>query len=283
MNNTKQHTSVFSYGHKRIPFCYWSNIRRGKKPDVIVFLGAGQVGKIPYWVAERAGPGVVVVAGLPSWESDTAEEKVMDFTKRYALNALRVVHKHFGLQATHVLAESQAAPGILFVAHTLPRRVHNLCLIRPLGFSAAAFGSTTDERLRSFRRRLRRGWLQLPQALLHDPRNLTASLIAMRSLRKDPPNAFNQKFGVGISYDGIDDCRMAADKLHKQGGTFTILLGKKDRLFTVSEVSGTLEEAHIPYINTVVVPRSPHASLATRTSSTILHQALLTLRKNHTA
>lgn len=279
-----KHTGVFRFKDKDIPFHYWSKTDGQAPPDTVLFLGAGQVDKIPYWIARAADPGVVVIGGVPHWETGPNADGIEEFVLQYFSNAFRVALATFGQRSMHLIAESQAAPAAIALVNGTPTSVRNLVLIRPLGFTAASFGNTVEERLRSFRKRIRQNYLQFPHTFWSDPRSLAASLITYRAIRREPSKtSFDKKYGAGISWDATDDCRKAAEKLHKQGGTVTMILGEVDRIFPPHEIRQTLEHYHIKHVGIIILPKTPHASLATKQGRAILRQARAALGTAHAA
>lgn len=278
MKRPHKYTGVFAFAGKDTAFNVWS-IPAEKPPDTIIFLGAGQVGAVPRWVAQAAGEGVVVVDGLPHWEAHPSGKDTADFTTAYARAALTHTLKTFGVSAMHVMAESQAAPGVVILVRDLPDKVRNLALIRPLGFSARALGESDKIRMRTFRRRFFKSALQFSQSLLHDVRNVGIALTMIRVALREPSFvSFNNKYAIGVSYDLLEDCREVAKIQQRKHSSFTLLLGEKDRLFPPKEVSEALASAGIEGVSIQVMPRVGHASLAVRASRTTLKQALHVIR-----
>jgi pimeloyl-ACP methyl ester carboxylesterase len=279
MHNLQKHAGTFTYAKKPIAFSYWSHTKGSDTPDTVLFLGAGQVGKIPYWVAQAAGPGVVVVDGLPHWESDPDKWNIETFARGYVECVFLSVLQQFGLSSMYVMAESQAAPAAVALVASAPAKIRNLVLIRPLGFTVAAYGKTPEERFANFRRRILQTQLQTWHSLISSPRTVQVGLLAYRAIRKEPnKKALYQKYTAGISYDLTEDCRQAANALHRQGSTFTMLLGEKDRIFPAHEILHTLRQANIAHLATLTLPGTPHGSLAVRASKVILDQALRIVR-----
>src|SRR5688572_9566873 len=109
MKQPQQYVRSFRYGGKEISFSFWLTPEDTIHPDIAIFLGAGQVGSIPRWVARSAGPGVVVVDGLPHWESHPSGHDTAQFATAYIQRAFEAIQKEFGLRELNVIAESQAA------------------------------------------------------------------------------------------------------------------------------------------------------------------------------
>jgi pimeloyl-ACP methyl ester carboxylesterase len=219
------------------------------------------------------------VDGLPHWESDPDKWDIEKFSRDYIQSTYKTVLTKFGLSSMHVLGESQAAPGTVLLANTSPNKIRNLALIRPLGFSVDAYGATPEQRYKNFRRRIFLTQLQIWRRLLIEPRYLQISLLAYRAIRREPSQkAIKDKYTAGVSYDLTHHCRSAANKLHAQGGTLIILIGKDDKIFSAAEILATLRKGNIKYVSTVLLPGG-HASLAVRSSKVVLQKALRIVRK----
>lgn len=281
MRRACKYTSSFRYAGKDIPFNFWLVWREGVKPDTVVFLGAGQTGNITRWIAQASGPGELLLwmachIGRHPTGRDTAV-----FSIDYVQAAFKAVLKTFGVSSMNVVAESQAAPAGVILTSSLPKAVQNLVLVRPLGFSARALGDSDLARLRTFRRRIMRTFMQFSQTILHDPRNGAIALIMLRAmLRESSLASFNKKYTVGISYDLIEDCRRVAGIQRRKGQSFTILLGEKDKMFPPQEILAALKEADVNDIVVETVSRVGHSSLAVRSSRTILQRAIDVIRED---
>lgn len=283
MKRPHKYTGTFTFAKKNITFNFWS-VPADTPPDTVVFLGAGQVGNIPRWVAQASSEGVVAVDGLPHWEAHPSGEDTAAFTAAYVQTAFEQVLKTFGVPKMHLMAESQAAPGVVVLARNMPDKVGNLALIRPLGFSAQALGESDKIRMRTFRRRFLKSALQFSQSLLHDVRNASIALTMVRVTLREPSLAsFNKKYAIGVSYDLLEDCWEVAKVQRHKHGSFTLILGERDKLFPPKEIFAALAAAGIEGITIQVVPRVGHASLAVKASRTTLQQAVRAVRKNRPA
>jgi len=271
-----RHTATFTYGAQKIPFHFWMCEGRSK-PDCVIFLGAGQVGVIPRWVAKAAGPGVVVIDGLPHWAVAPDVDAVTAFSTGYIAAAFAAVRKTFAVETLHVIAESQAVPASIIVARTASEHIANVVLVRPLGFSVQAFGASEAMRLRAFRRRILRTMVQLPQSFLHDRRNVGVLATMVRAMLREPNmQTLTKKYGIGISYDALEDCKALARLQAQKRRQCTLLLGAKDKMFPPEEVMKTLKGDEA--ITVHVVPRTTHASLAVRGGAAILRAAIYAAR-----
>ncbi|HSX06587.1 MAG TPA: hypothetical protein VLG92_02610 [Candidatus Saccharimonadia bacterium] len=278
MKRVRRHQGHFSYKNELIAYSFWSNTDDNQEPDVVLLLGAGQTDAIARMVAERAGTGVVVVEGVPHWHADPSAEDIEDFTKLYFESAYQKVASIFSSASMHVLAESQAAPAAIVLSSKL-KGVGNLGLIRPLGFSVQAFGSTTEARLKTFRKRILQSLLQYPQSFLYDPRNLWVGAVITRAMLREASFAsLSKKYAAGISYDSLQDFQHTAQVRHKAGNTISLILGEKDKMFPPEEITTALSSLHIPHVSIVILPSVSHSSLATRGSHKVLAAALKAVR-----
>lgn len=279
MSHIKRHNGRFRYKEKDVEYTFWSNTVSGQKPDTVIFLGAGQTGIIARMVAARAGSGVVVICGVPHWHADANSEDVTRFTKTYFETVYRQVLGVFTLSSMHLLAESQAAPVAILLSITMSAEIKNVTLIRPLGFSVKDFGESMEVRLRTFKKRIRQTLLQYPQSFLYDPRNLAVILVMMRAMLREPSRAsLHSKYGIGISYDSLQDLERAAAIRHQGGRTITIILGEKDKIFPPGEIMTALRKLHIPYVHIIVLSGVSHSPLATRAGTSVLKAALKAVR-----
>lgn len=279
MKSIKKHIGLFSYNGNKIRYSFWSNIEKNSVPDVVIFLGAGSVGTVPRMVAKRAGTGVVVVDGVPHWHADQSGAGIAEFSRSYFLSAYQTILDTFNVASLHIIGESQAAPAPVFLSIASPKSVRNIALIRPLGFTASTFGDSPDARMKSFRKRLLRTYLQLPQSFLHDPRNLLVGLTVIRAMLSEPTiDSLNQKYAAGMSYDLLKECQLAAKLQRDKDNTFTLILSEKDKIFPPGEIIATLESSKIEGIDIVTIPRDTHSSLAVRGSKRALSTALKKVR-----
>lgn len=276
MKQPQQYSRSFRYGDKEIAFNFWLATKDGLPPDTIIFLGAGQVGSIPRWVARSAGSGVIVVDGLPHWESHPSGHDTAQFAIAYVQSAFEVIQKEFGLRELNVIAESQAALATVILARTVPDMIRNVVLARPVGFSVRAFGATDQERLRVFRRRI----LQTAFQLIHHPRNLAIAMIMLRAMLREPSlTALNKKYAVGISYDLSQDYKQVAESQKRKGHSLVILLGDRDRLFPSSEILAAFKALQLDDTSIRIVPKTGHASFATPSSRALLGLAIDIVRE----
>lgn len=279
MKRPQCYTRSFLYGDKKISFNFWLSAEKDLSPDTVIFLGAGQVGSIPRWVARSAGPGVIVVDGLPHWEAHPSGHDTAQFAIAYVQSAFGVIKKEFGLSGLNVIAESQAALATVILARMAPHQIRNIVLARPVGFSVQAFGKTDQERLRVFRRRILRTAFQL----IHHPRNLAIAMIMFRAMLREPNlAALNKKYAVGISYDLLQDYKQVAESQKRKGHSLVILLGDRDRLFPSSEILAAFKALQLDDTPIRIVPKTGHASFATPSSKALLRQAIEIVREKET-
>jgi pimeloyl-ACP methyl ester carboxylesterase len=278
MGKLNRHKRIFVYSQKSIRYTFVSNLTDDQRPDVVIFLGAGEISLITQMVAKRAGAGVVVVDGLPHWHADYETTAIEDFTKRYLANAYVEVLATFAKKSMHVLAESQAALAATALAGTT-KDMGNLGLICPVGFSAQAFGDTKTARLRSFRKRILKTSLQYRQSVLYDPRNFIVGLIILRAMLREPSlTSLAEKYAAGISYDSLEDLRRASSARYHAGSGVYLILGQNDKLFPPTEITFAIDSANIPHVTITIVPSATHSSLATRAGREELSAALRAVR-----
>ena len=268
----QRYTNIFNYGHKKIYYHYWSHID-SSTPDTIIFLGTFQIGKIPKWVAEAAPPGVVVVQGLPHWESHPSARDLKDFSIIYTETVLKNILSMYNLSSANIIAHSQAVPGIIAVGLKNLDCINNLSLMAPLGFTSSIFGNSMKERIATLRLRSFYTLFQFTQSPFYDIRNTYVTLMLLKALLSEKEiGASNKKYAMGLSYNLLEEVSELANKLWNKGKTLTIFLGEKDKIFPPKEVIESLRAAKINHIKTVIIPKLSHSSLAIRGGSEVLKQ-----------
>jgi len=273
-----EHTKVFNYSNKKIYYHYWSHIDNSK-PDTIIFLGTFQIGKIPKWVTKAAPPGVVVVQGLPHWESHPSAQDLKDFSINYSETALKSILSTYKISSVNIIAQSQAVPGAIVAALNNFSSINNISLMAPLGFTSQIFGKTMKERINKLRLRSLYTLFQLSQSPFYDLRNAYICLMLLKAvLSESKIGASDKKYATGLSYDMLEKTRLLADKLWKKGKLLTIFLGEKDKIFPPIEIIESLKTIDTKHIKTVIIPNLSHSSLAIRGSSKILNQIIITTR-----
>jgi len=275
----KRYAGIFSYGQKEISFHYWSYGSQTDHVDTVIFLGTSQLGRIAKWVAGNAPTGTVVVEGLPHKEADRSAHDLKEYARSYTNTAFQAVCKTFNISSAHIIAESQAAPGVIWAALDHVDRIGNVALIAPLGFTAHVLGKTPKERLAELKKRGVRSSLQFTQSPLYDLRNIYLSLLLLHVVLFDAQwKVSGQKYAAGASHDLREDCRRLAKLLRQQGHTLTFILGEKDKLFPPREILTSLKEAGIETFDTTTL-NTAHASLAIRDGKHILATAVKAVRQ----
>lgn len=275
MSTIQKHSGTFRYRSQDIPLVYWSNTDGNVPPDTVIFMGAGQINKAPRWTAESAGSGVVVAEALPHWHVSEKDWDAQEFCIHYQTGVFQDVLRRFGLQSAHLIAESQAGAISVALAHTMPRKVRSLVLVMPLGFTAATYGQTSQERLQTFKKRLLANYLHQIKTPSRDWRRLWFKLDLLRiALREPSLKLLGQKYADGVSSDILSECREVAHIFHQSGKPFAILLGEEDKLFPPDEVLAAMRQAGIKFVKTEILPKVPHISLSARASKPILDRAI---------
>jgi pimeloyl-ACP methyl ester carboxylesterase len=275
----QKHTGTLLYGQKVIPFHFWSHSNDGIAPiDAVIFLGTSQTGRIAKWVAGNAPTGTVVVEGLPHKEADRSAHDLKEFARDYTSAAFLAVLKECNISSAHVIAESQGAPGAIWVALDYVDHVKNVALIAPLGFSAHILGSSPEKRLKELKRRAFQSSLQFAQSPLYNVRNAYLSLLMLNAVLFDAQwKVSGQKYAVGASHDLREDCYKLVDQLRQRGSSLTFILGERDKLFPPAEIVASLKEAGIGPAN-IIILKTSHASLAIRDGKHILRRAIEAVR-----
>lgn len=283
MNNKKlllqKNIGIFRYGKKEIPFCFWAHLSDNTSTiDTVIFLGSGQSGRIVKWAAGNAPTGTVIVEGLPHKLADRSARDLKEFTKQYTEVALLSVTKVFDISSVNVIAESQAAPGVIWTALDHLDKVKNVALIAPLGFTAHTLGDSPKQRLKKLKRRAFLSALQFKQSPLYDVRNFYLGFLMVYVVLHDAKwNVSGQKYAVGASHDVRLEADELANYLHKNGRSLMLILGERDKIFSPHEVMSSVEGMGIKHITTIVLETS-HTSLAIRDGKHILDRAVRAVR-----
>jgi pimeloyl-ACP methyl ester carboxylesterase len=258
-----KYTALFVYQDKKVHVSFYT--RRGVEAtvDTVLFLGTGQVGKIPRWVAANMPAGVAVVEGLPHWESDPSGSDLVAFSHLYTRSAYDAVLKEFGRTSMHIIASSQAAPSATWLANQMPEQVQNVALILPMGFNTAYFGLNDAARFKELLKRALQSMLQKEQSIFSDVRNMYISLTIMKIVFAGIVDGSTvKKYSVGISEDMIEVLRQLSAKQKRLHRKLTIYLGARDKVFPPHEIRQALRDADIRDVSLITVPGISHASLA---------------------
>lgn len=270
----KKHEAYFTYHNKKIPFSFWVHPRE-THPDTVIFLGTGQIKRIPYWVAKAAPAGVVVAEGLPHWHSNPSAEDIASFTQEYTTCVLETILGLYGQDKVNLIAQSQAAPGVLSVANGLKEKVGNIALLLPMGLNTNHLGSTDEERYKELKRRTIKSLLHPEQ---RGPKNVYAgTLLAKIILNGLKDGSTKAKYSKGLSFNALPDL---ARVLKRGKHAVSIFLGEDDILFPASEIQQSLTEAGITNISIKVMPKKSHTSLTTKQSIQMVTQAVRAVRRS---
>jgi len=274
-----KYTTTFTYREKKISVNFYVNKQDGAAVDTVLFLGTGQVGKIPRWVAAHAPAGVVVVEGLPHWESAPNGSDLVAFSNLYTRSAYDAILKTFKCTNMHVIASSQAAPSVLWLVSEAIGQVHNVAFILPMGFNTEYFGMSNVARFKELRKRALLTILQKDQSVFSDIRNMYISFNLMRIILAGISDGSTvKKYTVGISENMTEVLRKFAVQQKRLGHQLTIYVGARDKVFPPHEVRQTLSDADICDVTIITVPDISHASLATRRHQSLLaHSSVLQL------
>ncbi|HSX07354.1 MAG TPA: hypothetical protein VLG11_00485 [Candidatus Saccharimonadales bacterium] len=268
----KRHSRIFRYNGQSIQYCYWTSPGQAEL-DTIIFLGTGQTGSIPKWVASQCPSGVAVVAGAPHWKADASGKDLKDFTIAYTRTSFDRVFADHQLKHVSTIAISQAAPGVIWAAPSRAAQIKALCLIAPLGLTTEFFGGSDAARMRELKRRAYRNFRQLKQSPLYSPRNLYSFLLLIGvRMREAERGASDRKYAEGLSYTIVKDCYQLARQL-----PFYLFLGARDVIFPPNEVHAALERAGKHDIKTTVLPLS-HPTFIARREAKLLRQIIAKVR-----
>lgn len=140
------------------------SIKRNINPTVIVFLGIGQAGYNFRHVSEYTADCVAIVEALPYQKMN--RDKMNDIS----INAVINIVKKIGKKKLTVVAESQAAPAIVYAAQRAPKLFEQIVLLAPLGLNPQIFGDTKKQHRKILTDRSKAFWRE-PERSLRDKAN----------------------------------------------------------------------------------------------------------------
>ncbi len=259
---------TFRYGHLETICNVWFT---GKDIDIqnVIFLGTVQVGKLPYWVAQHCPPGTAVIQGAPHWLAAADGSTIPDFMLAFTKQSFDHIAQEAQVKHVHVLADSQAAPGVLrlFGDSDYIGYLDKMTLIQPLGLNNNAFTSGEKPPIAVFNKRVRKNTRFQILALLLEHRIRYNHYLIARTTSADTPKAFAQ-YAAGLRCDATPDLA----RLYSRNPNITILCGANDKLFPAQEIANNLAAAGLP-ITPTVVTGVPHSPLATRYGRKLLAAA----------
>jgi pimeloyl-ACP methyl ester carboxylesterase len=276
----RKHTATLIWKSKTILFHFWAHLDAGQTPDTILFLGTGQIAKIPKWVAESAQPGVVVVEGLPHWHSDPSGQDLKEYSHAFTIRAYEAVQEIFNIDKPNLIGGSQSTPSTIWLANQLADAINNVALVFPMGINTRNFGEDNQERFSELKRRALRTARQREQSSFKDTRNLYITnlllLIVLRGLRD---GSTVNKYTVGISEDMTNEFRQLVDSQRIREHSITLFLGTKDELFPPEEIEYALQVAGIE-VDMEIVHGATHSSLALKGNVPLVQRVIKKVRSS---
>lgn len=268
------HRAVFSYDYNEspIPCVIWDSCI-DSTPRLLVFLGTVQTGKLAEWTLEACPPGTIVVEGAPHWLAQADGSDIPEFMFAYTLAVFDYISRHYTIKTLNVIAESQGVPGALklFLDKAARKHLGKLVLLQPLGFNGDYMGSTDDQRIRAFKRRIGRNMLFQIGALATDKklRHNHRGLLRNHEVRGKKGRA---QYASGLRHSALIDLK----ELTQASTDITIICGDRDQLFVPNEIRQAFQETEIR-LPIQVVKGVPHSPLATHLGLKLLKRALRNL------
>lgn len=145
--------------------------------------------------------------------------------------------------------------------------IDKLVLLQPLGLNAGIFGTSAQERITVFKKRIAQNFryqitsLLSDRCLLHNHRQL------LQTVGYDNTKSRAQ-YSAGLAYDATYDLK----EIHAMSKQVVIICGANDMIFPPNELQDTLSANHLD-IPIIVVPGVPHSPLATRHGMKLLDRA----------
>ncbi|MGB4758448.1 MAG: hypothetical protein WBP26_00135 [Candidatus Saccharimonadales bacterium] len=277
--NTKlqRYNAVMDFHGTPIPYTYWTHLEQSAPPDTIVFLGTAQINKIPLWVAQQCPPGTVVVQGFPHWLTKPDASDLGEAMLAHAKHALETIMQQFHVSRMHIVAESQAAPCVVWLAGQLPQNVGSITMIMPLGLNTAAYGNSSAKAFKQLVGRSVRSTLQFEQSPLHDKRNVyIVYTVAKMVLGGCFDGSTTKKYTFGIMQDmSTWLASLIASQPHRR---IYVILGGRDRIFPAKELQATLAQPQFASVKQIFFPKASHSSMAIHSSKPLLGAAITSVR-----
>jgi hypothetical protein len=259
---------TYQYGTQTINYSVWVT---GKNSPIhtVVYLGTVQIGRLPAWIARHSPMGTVVVQGAPHWLASDDGSDILEFMQRFTKEAFMAILTLPCEKRLNIIADSQAAPGVLWLSTLSSNagKVNKLILVQPLGLNSTAFTGMTTERIRLFKKRITRNARYQLSSLLSDRRLLYNHTRLLRTVGYNNAKS-NAQYGSGLTHDGVSDLK----KLYDARIAVVIICGENDKIFPPQEIQATLRRYQLD-IPVVVVPGVPHSPLATRLGMKLLDEA----------
>lgn len=268
----KEISYTFLYKGSTIPYAVWCNVDEGTSIETIIFLGTVQIDHLGRWVAEDCPPNTIVVQGAPHWFAKSDGSDIPEYMYNFTKSVFETLLKNFSVSENHIIAESQAVPGVLglFKQKGYIPYVKKLTLLQPLGLNAHIYKGTDTQRIETFRHRITANFLHQLMPLLTDERlrynHRVLHRLAGGSMRNPKTRA---QYSSGLAHDAISDLKYLYEYLKN----VTIICGANDKIFPPTEIRATLSKNEIG-IPVQIIKGIPHSPLASRYGKKLLSAAM---------
>lgn len=255
-------------------FYVWSH-ERPAKIRTILFLGTVQIGKIPKHVSELCPSDTIVVQGAPHWKTTPGVGDIPTFMYEYTEQAFRFVRAKFShAQKLQIIAESQAAPGALWLASHRPRQTDRLAILQPLGFNSHVFNGSPRDRIKKLVDRVRKNF-ELQLDTITKDRHLVITYLAVVGINVADTLVRRSVYHYknALEYDALNDYAQVADRA-------TLIVGSLDQLFPYREILRSIEKRGIKDPRIITIDGVAHAPLGSVTGSKLLKRAFEVLEKS---
>lgn len=267
-NHLRKLSFNYDYSEQGIPYDVWVNDKNGHI-DAIVFLGTVQIGKLARWVAEECPPNTAVVQGAPHWHAKKDGSDIPEYMFGYTKSVFDALAKTFNIQSVNVIADSQAAPGVLqlFAESGYQKFIKKLVLTQPLGLNPSIFRGDDTVRFGTFKRRIiKNAHYQIIPLLLDGKLRYNHHQIIKIVDYHDPVT--KAQYNSGLKHDSSADLEI----LSRLDFETTIVCGSHDKIFPASEIAENLK-SHDINIDVREVKGVPHSPLPTRLGKKLLDEA----------
>lgn len=263
---------VYDHHNKQIEYSVWFT-DNSEALDTVVFLGTVQIGKLPEWVAEACPPRTAIVQGAPHWHAKDDGSDIPEYMAGFTESVLKNIRAHYTFNSLHVIADSQAVPGVmqLFALDRYRSYLNNAVLLQPLGLTTNVFEGEDDVRIELFRKRIiKNAYHQLTSLFLDSRLRYNHHLLSKTVSFRDPKA--RAQYSAGLMHNALPDLK----RLLLQGNNITIICGANDKIFPASEVQANLKAENIT-VPVLEVKDVPHSPLATKQGIKLLNSAFSVL------
>lgn len=111
ISSYKKYTHTYTFKGGVIHYDTWLS-GEISQVKIVLFLGTGQVGKIPEWIVRQCPQDTLVIQGAPHWLAKDDGSDIPDFMNHFTKDTLDNISAALNHQVV-VIADSQAVPAVI--------------------------------------------------------------------------------------------------------------------------------------------------------------------------